>query len=289
MISNDLGNKMLNDYYLFLNDNLKNKSNIQNAYQTALQRIEVSNLLGFADTTYYYYAGYMAYAKSEIDSSMWKQSRTNLEKAVALDYKEIGDNKGQVYNLLHNACIYMGDSLQALKYAQKGFEMYPNHEGLLYSLINYYLKRGENNKTMEYLEQAVARNPNDTYLLHAQGKVLDELGETEKSHAAYNASIAADPTHFDPHFNKAVLYYNSAVKLNDDAENERVIAVYEAKKEIADEEFAKAIPFLEKAHELKPDDFNTMDILRSLYFRLRTKYPEYDAKYHDMMKKLGKE
>ena len=279
-INNDLETRLFNEYAL-----LKFKA----AHQTALDRVEVSKLLGINDTTYYFYAGFMAFAQSESDDSMWKESIDNLKKALALGYREMGESKGQIYDLLYNACIKTGDSIQALKFAKTGFELNPNYERLMYNLINYYLSRGENNKTLEYLEQAVARDPKNPNLLFAHGKVLDELGETEKSLAAYDASIAADPKYFDPYFNKAVVYYNNAVKLVEDAEKERVQSIYEAKINVANEEFAKAIPLLEKAHELRPDDTQTMDTLRSLYFRLRNKYPELEAKYHEMSKKLGKE
>jgi len=279
-ISNDLENRFFNEYALL---------KLKNAYRTALDRIEVSNAIGFADTSYYFYAGFMAFAQSEIDSSMWKQARQNLEKALALGYREVGESRGQIYDLLYHSCIRTGDSLQALKFAQAGFEVNPNYERLMYNLINYYLSRGENNKTLEYLEQAVARDPNNPNLLFAQGKVLDELGEPEKSHIAYDAAIAADPTYFDPYFNKAVLYYNGAVKLMEEVDKIKDIKEYDAGLVIVYEEFAKAIPFLEKAHEIRPDEKQTMETLSSLYFRLRTKFPELEVKYHEMNKKMGKE
>ena len=278
-ISRDLESKFFNEYTL---------KKHEDAYQTITQKIEVSNLLGFRDTTYYYFAGFVAFEQSEIDSSRWQLAIDNFEKALSLGYKETGDNKGQIYDLLYNAGINTGDSLKALKYAQTGFELYPNSERLMYDLINYYMSRGENHKTLEYIEQAVARDPKNALLLFAQGRVLDQLGEIEKSHAAYDAAIEADPKYFDPYYNKAVTYYNYAVKLMDEANNEKTNAGFEAKKNLADDEFAKSIPLLEKALEMKPDDAPTMEILRSLYYRLRVRYPELEAKYNEMSEKLGK-
>ena len=276
-INRDLESKLFNEYTL---------TNYMDAYNTALQRIDVSKIIGYNDTTYYFFAGYMSMAQSEIDSSMWQVAIDHFEKALSLGYKEAGDNIGQIYDFLFTACINVGDSLKALKYAQTGFELNPNHERLMYDLINYYLSRGENNKTLEYLEQAVAKDPTNPNLLFAQGRVLDQLGEVEKSLAAYDASIAADPTYFDPYFNKAVTYYNYAVRLMDEANDAKTNYEFDAKKNKADEEFAKAIPLLEKALELRPDETNTMEILRSLYFRLRAKHPEFESKYNEIIKKL---
>jgi len=278
-INRDLEGKLFNEY---------NLSKYEDAYNTALQRIEVSKLLGFSDTTYYFFAGYMSMAQSEIDSTKWQVAIDNFEKALSLGYKEISDNVGQIYDFLYNSYINIGDSLKALKYAQMGFEINPNNDRLMYDLINYYMSRGENYKTLEYLEQAVAKDPKNPILLFAQGRVLDQLGEVEKSLAAYDASIEADPKYFDPYFNKAVTYYNYAVKLMDEANNEKTNAGFELKKNLADDEFAKAIPLLEKALELKPDETNTMEVLKTLYFRLRLKYPEFEAKLNDINEKLAK-
>jgi tetratricopeptide (TPR) repeat protein len=113
---------------------------------------------------------------------------------------------------------------KALKYAQTGFEKNPNYEQLMYDLINFYLSREENEQALAYLDQAVAKDPNNAVLLFAKGRVLDQLGEYEKSLAAYDASLAIDPKYFDAYFNKAVVYYNYAIKLMEDANNAKTNA-----------------------------------------------------------------
>jgi tetratricopeptide (TPR) repeat protein len=50
--------------------------------------------------------------------------------------------------------------------------------------------------------------------------------------------------------------------------------------------FIKAIPYFEKANQLKPDDVDALKNLKELYFRLRTVNPQYEAKYNEIMKKL---
>ena len=277
MITNDLETRFFNEYYL---------SRYTDAYQTALQRIDVSKLMGVTDTLYYFLAGFAAMEQSKIDSSMWQSSINNFEKAVSLGYRETGESKGQIYDLLYNAYIKINEPEKALKYAQTGFELNPNYEQLMYDLINFYLSREENDKALEYLEQAVSKDPTNPVLLFAQGRVLDQLGEKEKSLAAYDAAIAADPKYFEPYFNKAVVYYNEAIKLMEEANDAKTNAEFDAKKKIADQEFMKAIPLLEKALELQPNDTNTMETLRILYYRLRTVYPELEAKYNDIVKRL---
>jgi len=276
-ISRDLETKFFNEY--FLGQHIV-------AHQTALQRIELSKLTGVTDTIYYFFAGYAAFAQSEIDSSMWQTAIDYFEKALELGYREIGDSKGQIYDLLYNACMKTGDEEKALLYAQTGFEKHPEYIQLMYDLINYNLQHGDTQKTLEYLDMAVAKDPDNPALRNAQGKMLDELGETEKAHAAYDAAIAANPNYFDAHYNKAVVYHNNAVKLMDEANDAKTNAEYEIKRNLADEEFARAIPFFEKALELNPGERSAMDTLKTLYFRLRGKYPEMEAKHDEMVRRL---
>jgi len=279
-INKDLENKFFNEYA---------NSQYVAAFNTALQRIELSDLIGVTDTIYYFYAGFAAYMQSETDSVMSQTAIEYFEKALAKGYKESGDSGGQIYDLLYNACIKNNDPEKALRYAQTGFERYPNNDRIMYDLINYYLARGENHKTLEYIEQAVAKDPQNANLLFAQGRVLDELGETDKSLAAYDAAIALDPSFFDPIFNKAVVYYNHAVKIMDEANDAKTNDEFDRLKNLADDEFAKAIPLLEKALELKPNETATMDTLKTLYYRLRTRFPEFEAKYDDMVQRLEKQ
>ena len=279
-INMDLENKFYNEINLF---------KYIDAYNTAMQRVKIGELTGVPDTTYYFFGGYAAFAQSEIDSSMWQLAVDNLEKAQALNYREIGE-AGQLYDLLFTSYMSVGEPEKALKAAQAGFEKNPNNERIMYSLINYYLQHGENQNALEYLEHAVARDPENSKLLFAKGKVLEELGERDKSIMAYAEAIASEPDFFDPYYNTAVMYFNSAIKILEEInDNPRMTnAEYEIKKEAADNLFIKSIPFMEQAHRINPTDFQTMDTLKTLYYRLKSKYPDMESKYEDMIQKLGK-
>ena len=276
-INNDLENKAFNEYY---------SQKYKEAYKSALQRIEVSKLLGITDTIYYYYAGFFAYAQSESNRDMWKESLDNLQKAASIGFKETGENKGHIYVMLYNSSINLGDSAKALKYAQEGFEKNPENIELIYVLINHYLQRNESREALVYVEKAKANDPKNATLLFAEGTLYDKIGEKDKAISAYDAAIASDPKFFNPYFNKAVVYYNSAVKMMEEADKQKEIKKYEEMKEVAEKEFVKAIPPLEQAHAINPKDRDVMETLKSLYYRLKAKNPEMESKYVDIVKKL---
>ena len=276
-INSDLENKFYNEYF---------SEKFLDAHNTALKRVEFSKLLDVVDTTFYFYSGLAAHTQSGVDGSMWQTAVDNFETALSHGYRGVGDNRGQVYNLLFTALMNMGESDKALDYAKTGFERFPNYIQLMYELINYYIAQEQNDLALNYLEQAIAGDPTNSNLLLAKGKVLDDLGEREKSIAAYDAAIALDPTYFDPYFNKSVMFYNSAIRIMEDANNARTNAEYESLRDKADDEFMRAIAPMEKAHELNPNEVSVIDTLRVLYYRLRTKNPEYEAKSEEMSKKL---
>lgn len=62
---------------------------------------------------------------------------------------------------------------------------------LRYSLGNEYLKQGDAGKGVEYLRQAVDRDPGYSAAWRALGKALEAAGRDDEALEAYRAGIAA--------------------------------------------------------------------------------------------------
>jgi hypothetical protein len=56
--------------------------------------------------------------------------------------------------------------------------------------------------------------------------------------------------------------------------------------DVANTVYAKALPYMEKAHELKPDDIYAMRSLQELYYRLKAKDASLGPKYDAIKAKL---
>ena len=82
---------------------------------------------------------------------------------------------------------------------------------------------------------------------------------------------AADlnPTYFDTQYNIGALLFNKGVTMVEKANEIMNIKEYEKAKNAADEQFAKSLPYIEKAHELDPDEIATMETLKILYYRMQ--------------------
>jgi hypothetical protein len=51
--------------------------------------------------------------------------------------------------------------------------------------------------------------------------------------------------------------------------------------------YAKSLPFIEKAYELKPDDIYNLKALQELYYRLKQKDPSLAPKYETIKAKVA--
>jgi tetratricopeptide (TPR) repeat protein len=275
VVASDLEGKAFNEYAL---------KDFNAAYLSAKDKIAVSEMLGYSDTIYHYYAGFFAYAQSELDKTLWKESIFHFDKALALGFKDA--DPVLLYGMLYTACTSVGDTAKGLSYVEKGFALNPNDLGLIYIMINYYLERNESEKALAYVAKAKAGDPTNGTLLFAEGSLHDKLGHREEALVAYDAAIALEPTNYSYYYNKGVVYFNYAVKLYEEADKAKTNAEYDKWKDLADKEFVNAVAPMEKALELHDNDRDIMETLKNLYFRLRTLYPDMEGKYDDTVKKL---
>ncbi len=157
-----------------------------------------------------------------------------------------------------------------------GYEKYPNDQNLLVKLINYYLTNDKPNEAFVYLDKAIAKEPENATYHYAKGTLFDKLKKVDEAVACYQKAWDLKPDYFNAVYNIGVLYYNNAANITTEASN---LDLNEVKKyntliKKSDAEFARSLPFMEKAHELKPEDITTMETLKTLYHRMK----KYDKK-----------
>lgn len=201
------------------------------------------------------------------------------EAAIKL-YEKIlasGDKTANVYNGLYTA--YIGsDEDKAFKYLQEGRSAFPENTELLYSEINYFLKKGETKKLQENLAAAIAKDPDNKTLYSVFGNTYDNLmkdaktDEEREGHKAeaikyYEIALEKDPEYGDVVYSLGALYYNEAVRYA----KIRAELPYSAKKEYeaATKDFQKYVtlahPYFVKSEQIDPSDRSTIIALKELY------------------------
>jgi Tfp pilus assembly protein PilF len=166
-----------------------------------------------------------------------------------------------------------------------------------------YLYSGEKKdyaKAATILEKCIKDFPKDLQLWQMLGEVYEYQGDQDKSIEFYKRAAVQFPN--EAGYSKVIgfAYYNKAVAVNKEVTKKKEAegltgSLKDPKKQqkakeyndMVDAELRKALPYLEKADQLKPNDFETMDILRVIYesFGMKEKKAEMDKK----IKAIGKE
>lgn len=272
LLTNDLTNQAVQAF---------NDENYPKALQSFEQILDIQNIdiikqdnPEVVDTVIIFNAGLAAY------------NAENYDKAIEY-YKEAakhGYNEARTYSLIANAYQLKKDTLGALSALQEGFEKYPEDNTVLTSMIQIYLDLDKTEDAMKYLDMAIQQDPGNATFYFAQGTLYEKVKNEDKAIEAYEKAIENDETFFNAYYNLGALYYNKGVQQIEVANAVPTSdnAAYEVELKKADKWFKEALPFMEKCHELKPDDNMTMESLKNLYYRLKDM-----ENYNKMLEKLG--
>ncbi|MDP1624120.1 MAG: hypothetical protein Q8M08_17490 [Bacteroidales bacterium] len=279
-----------NNYY---NEAVENYNNQQ--YKDAMinfaKAAEVIELANVPDTISILNAATCASLANETELA--KQYYIKLLKA---DYKS-----PIVFITLSDIYRQAKDSANALKYVRMGQQDYPDDLRLFLAETNIYLTFNNTAKALSNLKVAMAKDSTNFSVSFALGTIYDNISndssnaQVERKKAfedaimAYLNSIRLNPEYFEGNYNLGALYVNKAATINDEANRLplEATAQYDKLKSEADGLLEKALPFLEKATELQPDDINTLYTLKQIYARTnqRDKVAAIDAKIDAIQQK----
>ena len=187
------------------------------------------------------------------------------------DCAKYGYNGGSSYAQMISAYQSLGDTVKSVEIMKQAFEKYPDDQSINVQLINYYIMSGQPNEAISYLDKAIAKEKENSSFYLAKGVALDKLGRPDDAIEVYKKAIEVKADNADAYYNIGVIYFNRGVKQFDVANavppSDQV--KYEAEKKKSDEEFIKAVPYLEKAVEFNPKDTYISEQLKNLYFRLK--------------------
>lgn len=187
-------------------------------------------------------------------------------------YKQLIENKYDnvyIYKGLANMYSAKEDWDGAMAILDQGSKAYPADASLTIDMINIYLQTGREAEGVEVMLKAIEQEPDNAQLYFVLANTYGKLGNEEKTLEYYNKAIEVDPTYADSYNNLGAYYLEKAnvivEKMNDpsvkDAEYQKLDAERKALLE-------QALPYLEKANELKPDNLEILDVLKTIYAKL---------------------
>jgi len=251
------------------------KKNFSGSLESFVKLLELNKLpqmKNTIDTVYMYYGGRAAFEAG------------NFEEANRL-FEEAAVNKFEdpfLYVFRKQSYFSSGDTAKGVEVINEGFKRYPDNQSILIELINYYMVSNQTEEALKMLALAKAGDPKNVSYTFAESSLYDRMGKFDEAEASYKTCIEMDPNFFDANFNLAVLYFNKAVKIFEDASKVSDNVTYEKAKTEGDNMLLKAVPYMEKAHEIDPKNRESLETLKTIFYRLKM-----DDKYQQVINDLN--
>jgi tetratricopeptide (TPR) repeat protein len=189
-----------------------------------------------------------------------------------------GSKKIEVYDALFKANIKT-DEAAALKYLEEGRAIDPENINLLFSEINFYLKKGQYDVLEGKLKEAMDQEPNNASLRAVMGNVYNDFYKKEKDSVKaaeyftkagdyYTQALEIDDKSFEALYSLGELNYNRAAALvlkYNDLPLTASQREADAMKSDYQNAFEIALPYFLKADDLNSKDYNTILALKEIY------------------------
>ncbi len=200
-----------------------------------------------------------------------------LERAAKEPFIENSAYKeSDIYELMASEYIQLGDSAKFLEILYEGSEKFPNSNYFIPNLVNVFIREGDTEKAMQYLDMAIENNPENSCDLNSvKGALLAEKGEYDAAEVEYRKALVQDPNCERALENIAVNYILRAQDLK-----EKTAIMSDRQQQMVNDSvtvelYQKALPSLEKYVELlKGREAEAHDIesallkLRNVYYNL---------------------
>ncbi len=191
---------------------------------------------------------------------------------LAKKYKDHQDyKKDEMTQLICASHLAKADTVAALEALELGASEFPKSPYYLGNLVNVYASQNKLDKAISFLTKAIEANPGNTNYLLAMGGLYERKEDWNRSAEWYQKILEVEPENFDANNSLGRSYFNQAVEVLN-AETLDKLAIEKAKGL-----FKKALPYLEAAYKVNPDQ--VYYVLSNVYDRLdmKDKYDEVMA------------
>ena len=190
-----------------------------------------------------YYAS-LAAAKMEDYPSVLKYA------PYAKEDKEVGK---YAMEFISTALKAQGDTVKWIASLKDGIQKYPEHSFFFGHLIDYYSNNNKFDEAMQFADDMLAKDPNNTFYLYVKGYLYHNMKDYEKAIEFYNKTIEVDPNYAEAYSNLGLIYCLQAQDFSEKATTDVNNPKYKEDQATLKVFYEKARPNYEKARELKPE------------------------------------
>ena len=213
-----------------------------------------------------YYAS-IAAAKMEDYSSVLKYA------PYAQNDKEVGQ---YAMEFISTALKAQGDTVKWIASLKEGIQKYPQHSFFFGHLIDYYSNNNKYDEAMQFADDMLAKDSNNTFYLYVKGYLYHNMKEYDKAIEFYKKTIEVDSNYAEAYSNLGLIYCLQAQDFSEKATTDINDSKYKEDQATLRTFYEKAKPYYEKARELKPDQKDLwLNGLYRVYYNLQMG-PEFE-------------
>jgi tetratricopeptide (TPR) repeat protein len=253
-------NGLVNEFYRIGGESFQ-ESNYNRAIDNFEIAFNIAGSLGKFDTIAAFNIG-----MSGILSEQPKVAAEYLKKCVDVQF-----NDPRIYMFYNRAAKQLGDTTLAFQIVELGRERYPEDLSILLEQAQLYLETDQKEELLTSLQEAVKADPNNATLFFLMGKSYDDLKNFDLAEKNYKKAAELNPDFFEAYYNLGAIYVNRAAEMQAEANDLPLneTAKYNELTEEANKNLAIAVPYLENALQVRPDDQPTIIALKEAYGRLK--------------------
>lgn len=242
-------------------------------YDTALSYYEECKKQNYSGEGMGYYAknalndqeeffGSNAAAKTDRDT------KVRLKLYTAPRDEKIPSKKGEILKNIALILVQQGKIDQAKQALTEARNANPDDTSIAMTEANVYLELNDFAMYKKIVAEILEKNPNDADLLYNLGVIASKTNATE-AEGYYKRAIEVKPDYTNAYLNLAILKLDADKKIIDEMNklgtSEKDNKRYEVLKKQRTDMFTSALPYLEKAYELTPENEDVANTLLNVY------------------------
>lgn len=205
-------------------------------------------------------------SKQERDFSVKSDQYTNPKDDVTESVRgEIAKNISLIY-------IQQEKTDEALEAIEEAKKENPNDIAIIQAEADLHYRLGNLEKYSELMKKAVKQDPDNSNLHYNIGVSAEQLGDVKTAQKYYKQAIELDPEMENAYINMATTTLSKEREIVEEmnslgtskADNKKYQKLNEEKKQY----YSDALPYLEKAIEINPQNIGAMQTMMNIYYQL---------------------
>ncbi|MBO2523234.1 MAG: hypothetical protein CW336_05160 [Bacteroidetes bacterium] len=260
-----------NTYYQLGVDSFNN-GNYEDAMANFQKATEAASKIGAVDD-----AAMMACATCAIKLGKFDVAAETFRSLIDKGYEDVTNYSGLI-----NAYRELGEGEKSIEVINIAREKYADNPQIINDMINTYLTLHRESEIVDQIEAMAVKYTEQPVYYYILGNIYSnmdsEIFDIEKALEYYGKVIAEDPNYADAYYGAGVLLMNKAAEIAKEADDKdpsqyaNFNAYLDATDKLAADAKAyneRALPYMEKAYELLPNDEAVKHALKTLYTRLK--------------------